>query len=126
MTIRPYDAPGAAAPGHYSSAVEVVGTSRTVYVSGQVPVADDGSVPEEFEAQMRLVFRHIEIQLAGAGLTLADIVKFTSFLPRREDVADFRRIRTELLGSHKPASTLVHAELIDPRWRLEVEVIAAR
>lgn len=126
MTVRPYDAPGAAAPGHYSQAVEVTGATRTVYVSGQVPVDDHGRVPEEFEAQMRLVFRHIETQLAGAGMGLGDIVKFTSFLPRREDVADFRRIRSELLGGHKPASTLVHVELIDPRWRLEVEVIAAR
>lgn len=126
MTVRPYDAPGAPVPGHYSQAVEVSGETRTVHVSGQVPIAPDGSVPEGFDAQMRLVFRNIEAQLAGAGLGLGDIVKITSFLSSRENVAAFRAIRSELLGGHKPASTLVMAELIDPAWLLEVEVVAAR
>lgn len=40
--------------GGYSQAVEVTGATRTLYVSGQVPVAQDGSVPETFDKQCRL------------------------------------------------------------------------
>ena len=45
------------------------------------------------------------------------------FLKNREDAGAFRTIREEVL-SHRPASTVVIAELIDPAWLIEVEVIA--
>ncbi|MFQ6392630.1 hypothetical protein ACLMAJ_04200 [Nocardia sp. KC 131] len=34
-------------------------------------------------------------------------------------------VRREVLGDHKPALTVVLAGIFDPRWLLEIEVIAA-
>ena len=45
--INAADAPAPAGP--YTQAVEVTGTTRTLYVSGQVGVAADGSIPENAE-----------------------------------------------------------------------------
>ena len=58
--INAADAPVPA--GQYTQAVEVTGTARTLYVSGQVGVAADGSIPENAEAQSALAWR----KFAGA------------------------------------------------------------
>ena len=50
--INAADAPPPA--GQYTQAVEVTGASRTLYLSGQVGVAADGSIPEDAEAQSRV------------------------------------------------------------------------
>ena len=54
MQIRLSNAPDAPAPvGQYTHAVEVTGATRTVYISGQVGAAMDGSVPEDATEQGR-------------------------------------------------------------------------
>ena len=58
MQRRDINAADAPAPaGQYTQAVEVTGTTRTLYVSGQVGVAADGSIPENAEAQSALAWR---------------------------------------------------------------------
>jgi 2-iminobutanoate/2-iminopropanoate deaminase len=51
------DAPAPA--GQYTQAVEATGTSRTLYLSGQVGIAADGSVPADAEAQSALAWRNV-------------------------------------------------------------------
>lgn len=36
------------------------------------------------------------------------------------------RLRVKYLGTHQPASTVVCCQLLDPRWKLEVEAVAAK
>jgi 2-iminobutanoate/2-iminopropanoate deaminase len=61
MQRRDINAPDAPAPaGKYTQAVEVTGTSRTVYISGQVGVAADGSIPEDAEMQCALAWRNLQ------------------------------------------------------------------
>lgn len=55
MQTRIINAADAPAPaGTYSQAVEVRDAARTLYVSGQIPVAKDGTVPPAFVDQARL------------------------------------------------------------------------
>jgi enamine deaminase RidA (YjgF/YER057c/UK114 family) len=35
------------------------------------------------------------------------------------------RMRVKHLGDHQPSSTVICCQLLDPRWKLEVEAIAA-
>ena len=52
MQRRDINAADAPAPaGQYSQAIEVTGASRTLYISGQVGITADGSIPEDAEAQ---------------------------------------------------------------------------
>jgi enamine deaminase RidA (YjgF/YER057c/UK114 family) len=112
--------------GAYASAYEVSGPTRTVYISGQIPVRPDGTVPDGFEAQCRQVWANIDAVLAQAGMTRRDLVKVTTYLSDRRDRDVNSRIRRELLGDHLPALTIIIVGIYDPEWLLEIEAIAAR
>jgi enamine deaminase RidA (YjgF/YER057c/UK114 family) len=57
---------------------------------------------------------------------LDDVVMVNGFVADRRFVPAYRKVFLERLGGARPTSTLVVAELIDPRLLVEIEVIAAR
>ena len=75
--------------------------------------------------QCRQVWRNIEAQLAAAGMTLANLVKVTTYLSDRKYNLANRAIRNEVLGEHSPALTVIIADIFDSEWLLEIEAIAA-
>jgi enamine deaminase RidA (YjgF/YER057c/UK114 family) len=114
MQRRDINAADAPAPaGQYTQAVEVTGASRTLYLSGQVGIAADGSVPEDAEAQLR-----------AAGMEIENLVKITTIVRHPADIAKVRAGRAAVLGAHRPASTLIVGGLSNPAWKVEVEGIA--
>lgn len=110
--------------GNYALALGVPSARRLVFVSGQIPEALDGSIPAGFSDQCRLVWAHVRACLEAAGLSLNHIVKVSTYLTRREDADANSVIRREVLGAHQPALTVLVAGTLDPRWLLELEVIA--
>src|ERR1700693_2435462 len=64
MNIRHTPASVAAPFGPYSHAVEVPEGSRLLYISGEVGVLPDGTVPETIEAQAEVCWRNIVAILA--------------------------------------------------------------
>ena len=123
MVITAPEAPEAA--GGYAQALLVSGASRQLYISGQIPSTRDGTVPESFAEQSRLVWRNIEAQLHAAGMTLDNLVKVTTFLSDRRYAAESRQSRKEILGDRKIALSVVIAGIFDEAWLLEIEAIAA-
>ena len=117
---------GPSASGGYAQAVRIAGASSLLFVSGQIPVEADATVPDGFGDQCRLVWRNVERQLLAAEMVLGDIVKVTTFLGSRDHREENSAIRREVLKDCEPALTVVIAEIYDPRWLLEIEVIAAR
>lgn len=117
------DAPRAV--GNYAQALEVRGASRFVFVSGQIPMRLDGTLAHDFEGQARQVWAHVLAQLAQAGMGVANIVRVTTYLADRGHARANRDIRQDILGDHAPALTVVIAEIFDPAWLLEIEVVAA-
>jgi 2-iminobutanoate/2-iminopropanoate deaminase len=115
---------GPVASGGYSQAVEVNGATRILYISGQIPVDADGSVPEGFEAQARLAWKNIERQLVAAGMGLANIVKHTTFLSSRAHRDLNGKVRQEIFGALSPALTVIIADIYDEAWMLEIEAVA--
>jgi enamine deaminase RidA (YjgF/YER057c/UK114 family) len=74
MEMRALNAPDATAPaGTYSQAVEARNVTRSLYVSGQIPVAVDGSVPTAFADQARLAWENVVAQLRAADMTLDNL-----------------------------------------------------
>ncbi len=111
--------------GGYSQAVEVSSGERTLYISGQIPVARDGSLPETFAGQARLAWANIEAQLAAADMSLDNIVKHTTFLADRRYREENSAIRRAVFGDGRaPALTVVIATIYDEDWLLEIEAIA--
>lgn len=126
MKLTPINAPDAPQPvGGYAQAMEVTGASRILYVSGQIPAASDGSVPESFEAQARLCWANVIAQLRAAGMTLDNLVKVTIFLSDRKYIADYRKVRIEVLQGRQVGLTTIITGIFDEKWLLEIEAVAA-
>jgi 2-iminobutanoate/2-iminopropanoate deaminase len=125
MQRRDINAADAPAPaGQYTQAVEVTGATRTLYLSGQVGVAADGSIPGDAEAQCALACRNLQAQLRAAGMEITNLVKITTIVRDPVDTVAVRTGRAAVLGTHRPASTLIIGGLSNPAWKVEVEGIA--
>jgi len=125
MEIRGHNASDAPPPAAaYTQAVEVSNFTRTLYISGQVGMRKDGTIPEDIAEQSQIAWQNLKAQLRAAGMTLDNVVKITTILPNRADLAAAREGRSKVLGDRKPASTLIVAGLADPKWKIEVEAVA--
>lgn len=78
------------------------------------------------EAQARQTFRNIEMALAEAGATLADVVRVHYYLPDAKDWPKVTPVLGEVFGAIRPAATALICDLVDPRMRIEIEVTARR
>jgi len=126
MQLRSINAKDAPPPlGGYVQAVEVSAATRILYVSGQIPAAADGSVPELFEDQCRLAWHNVIAQLRAAGMTLDNLVKVTIFLSDRKHIPDYRRVRQEVLQGREIGLTTIITGIFDEGWLLEIEAVAA-
>lgn len=111
----------------YSHAIEVVARSRLLFISGQIAIAPDGSCATDFATQARQCWRNLTAVLAEAEMTLSDVVKIQAFLTRSSDLGEYRSIRNEMVGSTRPAHTLlVVSALGRPEWLVELEAVAAK
>jgi reactive intermediate/imine deaminase len=110
---------------HYTDAVRV---GDLLFVSGIVPVDDEGRVVGEGDVveQARQVFRNMAEVLAAAGASFSDVAKVTLFLTDVDDRARINPVRQEVFGAARPASTLVEiSRLAVPGALIEVECVAA-
>ena len=117
---------GPSPSGGYAQAIAVSNAPRLLYVSGQIPVDAGGRTPTDFDAQCRLVWANLLAQLRSAGMQETDLVKVTTYLSDRRYAAENSRIRREILGSHRPALTVIISDIYDPAWLLEIEAVAAQ
>ena len=108
---------------HYTDAVRA---GDLLFISGCVPVDGSGAlVLGDIEVQTRQVFTNIAAVLAAAGAGFADVVKVTVFLLDVDDRQRVNRVREEVFGETRPASTLVEvSRLAIPGARIEVEAVA--
>ena len=96
-----------------------------VLVSGTGPVLPEGGCPEGAGPQARRCFEIIRAALAEGGGTLDDIVRTRMFIVSADDGAAVGDVHAEFLGHVGPAATMVVvAGLLDPAWRVEIEVEA--
>lgn len=127
MTLKLHNPDAVAAPlGRYTHVVETPPGARLLYLSGQVPVARDGSVPDTLAAQADQVYANIVAILADRGAPPSSIIKLTTFVTEDDGDADsVRKARAKYLGEHRPASTAVFvSRLVDPSWKIEIEAVA--
>jgi enamine deaminase RidA (YjgF/YER057c/UK114 family) len=106
----------------------IIGFSRAVRVGNTVHLAGTGPVGAQNEGvagQTRRIFAIAEKALAEAGATFADVVRTRMFLTRVEDWESVGRVHGEFFGNIRPAATMVVvAALLNPAWRIEIEMDA--
>jgi len=96
-----------------------------VFVAGTAPVMPDGAdPPSDAYGQSKRCLAIIATALAEAGSGLQDVVRTRVFLVDPEDFDGFARAHGEAFANVRPVNTTVLAGLLDPRWRVEIEVEA--
>ncbi len=120
------DAPQAIGPYSQAQVVRLHGGGRVVYTSGQVGLDPKTGelVAGGITEQTAQVLRNLTAVLAGAGLTLADVVKTTVYLA---DMQDFKAMN-EVYGRHfpgdPPARTTIAAAGLPRGARVEIDAVA--
>jgi 2-iminobutanoate/2-iminopropanoate deaminase len=110
----------------YTHATEIRGDSRLLIISGLNGYLQDGrTMPESFEDQADIIWTHLQTLLRSAGMTVENLVSLRTYLadPKYDEANVLMRVK--YLGAHAPSSTVVCCQLLDPRWKLEVEAMAA-
>jgi enamine deaminase RidA (YjgF/YER057c/UK114 family) len=110
----------------YSHATEIRGDSRLLIISGlNGYLADGRTMPESFEEQAEIIWGHIRTLLQSAGMDLNNLVSLRTYLANPTYDEANVRMRVKHLGTHEPSSTVICCQLLDPKWKLEVEAMAA-
>lgn len=122
--------PTSIAPPHkniYSHAIEVQADTRTLYLSGALGIAKDGTTPDSIEQQAEIVMENMAAVLASAGMGFADLVKINAYVLKAEHIPTFAGVRARHLKGLRPAmTTVVVTALAAPAWLIEVDAVAAR
>lgn len=93
-------------------------------VSGTAPVWPDGSVNHDPYAQARRCFEIIEAALTELGARMDQVVRTRMYVAGAEWVDAVSKAHAEALGDVRPAATMVIAQLLNERWKVEIEAEA--
>lgn len=101
---------------------EVAVYNNTVYLAGQVP--DDDSL--DIVGQSKQVFDNIDKMLAKVGSDKSKMLSAQVFIT---DLANFEAFNQEwqawLQGTVPPVRATVQAALVNPKWLVEITIVAA-
>lgn len=112
---------------NYSHAIEIKGPASLLVISGLNGYFSDGkTMPDSFEEQGDLVWRHIGTTLKAAGMEYENLVSVRTYLADSSYDEANMRLRNKYLGEHRPALTVVCCQLLERKWKLEVEAMAAK
>lgn len=106
----------------FSRAVRV---GQSVAVSGTAPVWPDGSVDPDPAVQARRCWEIMLAALDELGGSVGDVIRTRQYLVSASDSDAVGAVHGEVFAGVQPASTmLVVAGLLDPRWKVEMELDA--
>ena len=112
---------------------DVIGFSRAVrvgpyvHVSGTTAIGEDGDLigVDDVHGQTVQVLHNIELALAQAGATMADVVRTRIYLTNIEHWQRVAEAHSEAFGEIRPASTMVEvSRFVDPRMLVEIDADA--
>ena len=103
----------------FSRAVRV---GNVVHLSGTGPVGADN---EDAAGQTQRIFEIASQALNQAGASLKDVVRTRMYLAHAEDWEAVGRVHGEFFSEIRPTATMVVvAALLNPAWRIEIEMDA--
>ncbi|MDD6714950.1 MAG: RidA family protein [Firmicutes bacterium] len=117
-----------AALGPYSAGVEVTQSSKTVYVSGQIPVdpATGNFAGDDIRTQTARSLTNIRNILAAAGMDMSDVVKTTVYLSDIADFAAMNEVYATFFTAPFPARCAVQVAALPKGAKLEIDAVACR
>lgn len=99
-----------------------IGYCRAVVAGGFVHVAGTVGQGDDVVSQCKSALEVIGKALEEAGASFADAVRVNYYLP---DAAEFEPcwpILSETFGANPPVATMIECNLIDPKFRIEIEL----
>jgi len=123
MELATHDGLYAATPD-YVHALEVRGATRALFVSGTMGLDAQGVAPSSLDEQLVLVWDNLRAILASAGMTVDNVVRVTSYLRDAAFAERNAAARNAALGGRLVPTTAIVVETLDPRWLVELEIIA--
>jgi enamine deaminase RidA (YjgF/YER057c/UK114 family) len=106
----------------YSRAVRV---GPHVWVSGTAPIMPgDADPPSDAYGQAQVCLEIIGRALAEAGATFGDVVRTRIYVTDAADIDAVGRAHAEVFAEARPATTGIVTQLLDSRWRVEIEAEA--
>jgi 2-iminobutanoate/2-iminopropanoate deaminase len=107
----------------YSAAVITEG-GKTVWLAGQTATVDDSGKPlaDDFEGQVRQIFKLLNATLENAGGKLSDMVQMTVFITDVRYGDRLTQIRREIFGDNFPGRALITiTALANPDAKIEIQ-----
>ena len=101
---------------------EKIGYCRAVVAGGFVHVAGTVGQGDTVTEQCRSALEVIGKALAEAGSSFADAVRVTYYLPEAAEFEACWPILSETFGDNPPVATMIECNLIDPKYRIEIEL----
>jgi enamine deaminase RidA (YjgF/YER057c/UK114 family) len=105
-----------------------IGYCRAVVAGGFVHVAGTVAagpeVSDDVVEQCKSAIDVIEDALKRAGAGMRDVVRVTYMLPDRRDFEACWPVLSAAFGANPPAATMIECGLIDPKYKIEIEVTA--
>ena len=110
---------------NYSHAIEVSSNARLLFISGLNGYLVDGkTMPDSFEEQGEIIWEYIGVILKSAEMTYDNIVSLRTYLASPEYDEPNVKLRMKYLGTNQPALTVICCQLLEQKWKLEVEAVA--
>lgn len=97
---------------------------RAVVANGMVHVAGTVGQGADAAAQCRSALEIIGAALKEAGAGFQDVIRVTYMLPDRAEFPPCWPVLREVFGENPPVATMIECGLIDPKYRIEIEVTA--
>lgn len=104
---------------------KVVESNGFIFLSGEVPLNADGTIPEGIEAQTELVLNKIAQTLSQQSASLNDVVSVTVYLTDKSDFSAFNQVYERFFARPYPVRTTVIAGLVIDA-KIEITVIAKK
>ena len=105
----------------YSQAVRL---GDMVYLSGQLGIRRDGTLPADFSAQVRQALENVATVLRAAGSSTAMVARVNIYITDFSRLREMNEVYPEFFP-HRPAKTTVEIARLDKGAMIEVEVVAA-
>lgn len=102
----------------FSGAVQV---GKTLYLSGDIGVDENGKVPDTAEAEARLLLNSVQATLKEAGYTMDDLVFVQVFCSDVKHYDDFNKVYRTYFKKEFPARAFIGAGrlLFDARFEMQ-------
>ena len=124
MTIERFGAAPTGPGGRSLPFTKAVRAGDFIFVSGQVPMGEDGEIVDgNIATQTRQTIDNVKAILKEQGLGLEHVVKATVWLADTRDFWPFNKVYLEYFAAALPARSCVRADMMVD-CKVEIEVVA--